>query len=277
MAATETLISAGTRLGEVEDVLDFLHLGGGHAIGLGAHAAGAHVDVGGLAENVGLIEGIHDVLAYGYGAVFFPHDYVVGLDLLEGGLGEGYGRGECVGHDADAERSEGEGLGNHRPEYLGHLVTLEETLDVAHGNELDRMGVEGSLVAAAGLEEVVLKSEVGGQFAGRNDVDVGDDFVGGAVIEDADDAAVLHGFLGEVAHALAGAFAIEVLAFQIRKGHADGLHFGDGRHGLALVVHKLSNVDGDVAAIALSPAFLPKVAGDFGDLVDDGLEGGAVF
>ena len=45
----------------------------------------------------------------------------------------------------------------------------------------------------------------------------------------------------------------------------------------AEMVHKLGNVDGDVAAIALSPAFLPKVAGDFGDLVDDGLEGGAVF
>ena len=118
---------------------------------------------------------------------------------------------------------------------------------------------------------------MGWQFACWDDVDVGNDFVGCAIIEDADDASVLHGFLGQIAHAFASALAIEVLAFQIRKSHADGLDLGDCRHGLAFVVHKLGNVDGDVSAIALSPTFLPKVAGDLGDLVDDGLEGRAVF
>ena len=209
--------------------------------------------------------------------MLFPEDNVVGLDLLEGSLGESNGRGECVGHDADAKRCKGEGLGNHRPEHACHLIATQEALDVAHGHEFDGMGMQGSLVAAACLEEVVLECQMGWQFAGGNDVDIGDDFVGSAVVEDADDAAVLHGFFGQIAHAFASALAIEVLAFQVRKGHADGLDLGDCRQGLAFVVHKLGNVDGDVSAIALSPAFLPKVAGDLGDLVDDGLEGRAVF
>ena len=131
----------GTAGGQLEDLLDFLHVGLGHAIRLGAEVAGTHVDVGGLAEHVRLVEGIHDVGAHSHGAVLFPEHHVVGLDLLERVLGQLDGRRQGIGHDADAQGRKGEGLGYHAPQHTGHLAGAQETLDVRHGHQFDGMGV----------------------------------------------------------------------------------------------------------------------------------------
>ena len=263
---------AGARLGQVEDILHFLHGGGSHAVGFAAHVAGAHVDVGGFAEHIGLVEGIHDVGADGNGAVLLPKDYVVGLDVLKRGFSQFYTGGQCVGHNANAKRGEGQCFGNHGPEHTGHFVTTQEPLDVRHGHEFDRVGVQRGFVARACLQEVVLQGEVCGQLAGGNYRFVGNDFLAGAVIADADDGAVLHGELGEVAHTLACAFAVEILALELWQCHADLLDGCDGGQLLALVVHELGDVDGDVATVALCPAFLPEVACDLCYLVNHGFK-----
>ena len=72
-------VLARARLGQVEYVLHFLHCLWRHAVWLAAHVACAHIYVCGLTEHVCLVEGIHDVLAYSYCAVFLPQNNIVFL------------------------------------------------------------------------------------------------------------------------------------------------------------------------------------------------------
>ena len=141
-----------------------------------------------------------------------------------------------------------------------------------HGHQFDGVRVERGLVARAGFKQVVLQGEVCGQFAGWHNRFVGNDFVAGAVVADADNGAVLHGELGQVAHTLACALAIEVLAFELGQNHANLFHGCNGRQRLAFVIHKLGDVHGDVAAVAFCPTFLPEVACDLCYLVNHSLQ-----
>ena len=72
---------------------------------------------------------------------------------------------------------------------------------------------------------------------------------------------------GEVAHALSRSLAVEVAALQMGQGGADSLHLADGRHLLDVAVDETGDVHGDVAAIALSPTVLPKIASHFCDFL----------
>ena len=209
--------------------------------------------------------------------MLLPHHHVVVLKLFEGGVGELVGAGQGVGDDAEAEGAEGFCLGYHAPEDACEDVLGEELAVVAHGDELDGMGVYGGFVVAAALDEVGVHGEVAGELAGGHDGVVGDDDVGGAVVEDAYDGAVVHGPSCEVAHALAGAFAIEVAAFQGWECDADGLDVADGWQLAYLVVYEVGDVDGDVAAVALCPAVLPEVSGHFCYFLYFLFQGGSAF
>ena len=118
---------------------------------------------------------------------------------------------------------------------------------------------------------------MGGQLAGGYYRLVGNHLVRSAVVQDADDATILHGFLCQVAHALASSFTIEILSFQLGQCHTNLLDVGDGLHSLALVVHKLGDVDGDVTTVTLCPSFLPKVASDLGNLINYRFQSFAAF
>lgn len=119
--------SAGACLWEIECLLYILHLLACHAVGLRPHVACAHIDVGGLAEDICLVERVHDVSADSYCAVLLPEHHVVQLYLLECGVGQLYRAWHGVWHDAYAERGEGECLRYHGPQDACHLVVFQET------------------------------------------------------------------------------------------------------------------------------------------------------
>ena len=139
------------------------------------------------------------------------------------------------------------------------------------------MCVKRGLVATAGTYQIVLQGEVRREFAGRQHRIVGYYLVRGAVIAHAYDGTVLHGTAGQVTHALAGAFGIEVCALQIGQYLADGAGGRYRRQRLYLVIDQIGHVDGDVAAVSLGPAFLPQVPGHLGHLVYHCRKSGAAF
>ena len=73
---------------------------------------------------------------------------------------------------------------------------------MTHRHQFDGVGVQGSLIARTGLEQVVLQGQVRRQFRGGHDIDIGDDLIAGTVVTDTDDTSVLHRFTCEVAHTL---------------------------------------------------------------------------
>ena len=84
------VLLTGTLLGEVEDFLNFLHLFESHAVGFRTHRTGTHVDVGSLAEHIGLVEGIHNICSNSHSSMLLPQHHVVSLDLVEGRLCQFY-------------------------------------------------------------------------------------------------------------------------------------------------------------------------------------------
>ena len=130
------------------------------------------------------------------------------------------------------------------------------------------MRVEARLVARTAGNQVVVDGQMRRQFAGRHHQFVSNDDIRFAVVQDANDAAVLHGPSSQVAHAFARPFAIEIAAFQVRQSRADLQRFGKSRKGSHLIVHELRNVDGNVATIALGPTLLPKVTRHLGNLLN---------
>ena len=135
---------------------------------------------------------------------------------------------------------------------------------VAHGHQLDGMRVDGGFVAAACLYLAGMDGKVAGQLAGRHHGLVGNDDIRRTVVEDADDAAVVHRPSGQVAHTLARTFAIEITTFQGRQRHTNLLHFADSRQLTDFVVYIFGDVHCDIAAVTLGPAVLPQVSCDLG-------------
>ena len=148
---------------------------------------------------------------------------------------------------------------------------------MGHGDQLDGVRVDSGPVAVAGGNHLVVHREVRSELRGGFHRSVGDDFVVGAVIGDADDRAVLHRPAGQVTHAAVRALAEEVAAFQRRQRRTDGVAFRDGGHAADRIVDMFGDVYGDIAAVALSPPFLPEIAGHFGHLVDFGCQGRTIF
>lgn len=67
---------------QMEGLGHLLHLFVAHALGFIAHCTAANIDLCALRQHVDLVEGIHDVLAFGKDTVLFPqHDIVVGQGL----------------------------------------------------------------------------------------------------------------------------------------------------------------------------------------------------
>jgi hypothetical protein len=110
--------------------------------------------------------------------------------------------------------------------------------------------------------------EVRRQLTRRQYGVIGDDDVVLAVVENADDTAILHRPACEVTHTLAGAFAEEVSSFEVGQFLPYCDRLTDSWHVADLVVDEVSDVHRDVTAVALSPSVLPQIAGDFRDLVD---------
>ena len=65
MSRLFSYLLARTLLWQFEHILHFFHLLSSHAIGLRTHSTSTHIDVGSLAEHIGLVEGIHDVCTNG--------------------------------------------------------------------------------------------------------------------------------------------------------------------------------------------------------------------
>ena len=70
-------------------------------------------------------------------------------------------------------------------------------------------------VVRAFLYHAVVDRQVAWQLACGVYNIVCDDDIAGAVVKDADDGTVLHGLACKVAHALAGALAVEIASFQV--------------------------------------------------------------
>ena len=127
------------------------------------------------------------------------------------------------------------------------------------------------------LDEVGVYGEVRRQLARRHHGVVGYYHVARAVVEDADYAAVVHRTACQVAHALSGAFAVEIATLQRRQRNSYLLHFADCRHLLHLVVGEFRHVHGDVTSVALGPSVLPQIAGNFCYFLHFGAQSGASF
>lgn len=250
---------------EMEGFLELVHGGVGHALGDEAHGACVLVDLRGLDEDVDLVECLGSVIADGYYAVLLPKYYIVLLQALDGLLCQLDARGHLVGDDAQALGAEGACLGDHGPEQTGEHVGLEESGVVRHGHELDGMCVDGYAIGRASGDEVVVDGQMRGQLGGGPHGIVGYHLVVGAVGQDAYHRTVVHRPSCQVAHAAACALAEEHTAGDVRQSHAYLGHRADGLHApYTLQINMLGDVDGDIAAITLSPAFLPKIAGHFG-------------
>ena len=209
--------------------------------------------------------------------MLLPHDYVVLFQFLQCGIGQFVRARQCVGHDAQAQRAESLRLGNHGPENLGEHVLAQELALVAHGHQLNGVGVYGSLVGRTRLYLMCVNGEVAGQLGSRHHGIVGNDDIAGAVVQNANHRTVVHRPASQVAHALARSFAIEIAALQCGQRHTYLLHIADGRHLSDFIVHKVGHVHGDVAAVALGPTVLPQVACYFGYLFNLRFQGGASF
>ncbi len=139
---------------------------------------------------------------------------------------------------------------------------------MAHRNKFNRVGVKGGFVCGAFSDKVVVDGEMRRQFGCGHHGLVGHDFVVGAVVEYADDRAIPHRAAGEVAHALLSAFAVEPAAFEIWQSSTDSNRLADSRELKHTVVDMLAYVHGDVATVAFSPSFRPKIACNFRDFID---------
>ena len=138
---------------------------------------------------------------------------------------------------------------------------------MTHRYEFDGVCMQRSLVGRAATDKQIVHRQVSRQLRGGFHCIVGNDFVAGAVVENADNRAVLHGPTSQVAHTFIGSLAEEIAALDVRKGCSDGGHGADCRHIAYLIIYKLGNIDGDVSTITFGPAFLPEITGNFGHLV----------
>ena len=139
---------------------------------------------------------------------------------------------------------------------------------VAHGHELDGVGVDSCLVARTEFYLSIVHGKMRWQFRGGLYGVVGNDDVAGAIVEDANHAAIVHRPTCQVTHTLSCSLAEEVLSFQMRQCLANRFHLGDGWQRLDGIVHKLGDVDRDVTSVALCPSVLPQITCHFGYLVD---------
>ena len=230
-----------------------------------SHRLGSQIDLRRFRKHVDLVESLHDVGAHGADAVLLPHHHVVFPKLFDGGLGQLGGTRHLVRYDAQPLGTEGPRLGDHRPQEVRQHVLGEECRVVGHGHEVDRVGVDGGGVAVARGDHLVVHRQMRSQLGGGLHGVVGDDFVRRAVVKDADHRAVFHRSPRQVAHAAVGALAEEIAPFEVEQRHAERNRIADRGHRTDLVVGIGRDVDRDVAAVAFGPAFLPEVAGDFGD------------
>ena len=136
-------------------------MGGGHAFGVEAHAAGGDVDLGAFVEDVDLVEGAHDVGVDGEDAMFFPHDdVVVFVESADGRFSELVGGGHHVRHHSKASGTEGLGLRNHGPEHTGGHILLHPLPAVGQRHELNRMRMQTRPVRRAFPEQVVVHRQM---------------------------------------------------------------------------------------------------------------------
>ncbi len=59
---------------------------------------------------------------------------------------------------------------------------------------------------------------------------------------------------------------------KLRKNHSDFLHRSNSRHSLAFCIHELCYIYGDITTITFCPAFLPQVACNFCNLINNSFQ-----
>ena len=160
---------------------------------------------------------------------------------------------------------------------MGEHVLAEELLGMAHGHQLDGMGVDRGAIGAALLNQRGMDRKMAGKLAGGHDGLIGDDDIRGAIGENADDGAIGHGKAGEIAHAAARALAIEITTGEGGQSDTNLNGIADGGKGPDGIVDQIGDINGDIAAITLGPAVLPEVTGYLGYLQHLGLEGGMII
>ena len=157
---------------------------------------------------------------------------------------------------------------NHAPQQIGQHITFEELGRVRHGNQLDGVGVQCRLVVDTLAQQMVVHGQMRRQlrcgFHGR----VGYYLVCVAGVGYADERPVLHRSARQIAHAFVGALAEEIAALEVGQRASQRYASAYGGHAAYPVVDMLRDIHGDIAAVALGPAFLPKISCHLRDLLD---------
>ena len=198
--------------------------------------------------------------------MLLPHHHVVVVQLADRSLGQHHRAGQLVGDDTQTARTESLGLGDHTPQRARSHILLEEGLVVREGNQLDGVRMQRRTAGRTLLQQVVMHAQVGGSLRGGHNGVVGNDLVVLAVVEDADDRAVVHRPTRQIAHTLLRTLAVEVATLQHRQMHTDGDRLADCGQGTDLVINVFGDIERDVTAITLRPTLLPQVAGHLGGL-----------
>ena len=115
-------------------------------------------------EHINLVEGIHYIQALGKDAVLLPHHYIIVFQLLQGFFSQLQAAWQLIRNDTQTEWTECLGLRNHTPEQVAQHILAHELLVVAHGDELDRMSMNGSLVVGTLFDETGMNAQVAWQL-----------------------------------------------------------------------------------------------------------------
>ncbi|CUQ57083.1 Uncharacterised protein [Segatella copri] len=148
---------------------------------------------------------------------------------------------------------------------------------MAHGDKLDRVSMNSSLIVGTLLDETGMNAQVTRQLRCWQYRIICDDNIAGAIVEDADDRTVLHRPASQVAHTLTCTLAEEVAALQCRQCCTNLLYFADSWQSLDFVINQVGNVYSDVTTITLSPTILPEITGNFSNLLDLLFQGRTTF
>ena len=145
---------------QIESLGHLSHFFLAHTIRLKSHALGIDVDLRTLREHVNLVEGIHYIQALGKDAVLLPHHYIIVFQFLQGFLSQLQAAWQLIRNDAQTEWTECLGFRNHAPKQIAQNVLAHELLVVAHGDKLDRVSMNGSLIVGTLLDETGMNAQV---------------------------------------------------------------------------------------------------------------------
>ena len=137
---------------------------------------------------------------------------------------------------------------------------------MGHSNQFYRMRMQGSLIATARLQQIMLHHQVGRQFGSRHNRTIGNNLIMRSILRDADDRTVIHRFACQVTHTFLRTFCVEIMSLQHRKCRSDSDRLTQSWYGCPLRGSKFGNAHRYITAIPFTPSFLPDISGYFRNL-----------